>query len=316
MKLANLATALFLATPTACGAVVDPSEDGAPTSGGPEVPEPPADGHLPPAAPPALLIEAPRAATTPGSLFAMTFEVGAPIENLVSPLATARYDVVEQKLVAISDREIPLVVELAPPTGSYTRVLVSDAIKNGGPRVEYVLCESNNVATFDPRCETATPAPREAPSTGLLTAAQWTLTLVDDVTGVPLPGCISTRANQLGCVLPARAGASYRILASASGFADLWDGSAGFGAFAISGAGFVGAHAAQSDWQCSDWYNSGSAFYCRVTNEYVRFTAIDRARLDFDPITVRITANAGSTAMATPALIWDAGNDDVPGPNF
>jgi len=314
MKLTNLTTALLLVT-TACGAVVDPSEDPAPTPGGPTLEEPPVDGHQPPTVPPPLLIEAPRAATTPGSLFAMTFEAGSPIENLVSPLTTARYDVVEQKIVTISDQEVQLVVELAPPTGSYSRKLVTDAIRNGGTYGDRVLCESNNIATYDPRCESAAPVARELPSSGPLTAAQWRLTVVDDVTGTPIAGCVASGANQLTCVLPGRAAASYRILASAAGFADLWDGSASFGSFVIDGTAFVGAPP-QSEWQCWDFPTVGSAVYCGARWEFLRFTALDRARLDFDPITVRITANGSTAAMATPALIWDAGNDDVPGATY
>ena len=315
MKLTNLTTALFLVT-TACGAVVAPSEDPAPTPGVPASEEPPIAGEEPPTAPLPLRIEAPHAATTPGSLFAMTFEAGSRIEDVIAPQERARIDVVEQTIVTVSDQEVQLVVELAPPTGSYSRTLVSDALRNGGTYADRVLCEFDDIWQDDPRCESAAPAARELPSNGPITAAQWKLTVVDDVTGTSISGCVASGPNQLSCVLPARATATYRIVASAYGFANLWDGSAGFGSYAMAGTGFVGAHAPQSEWQCWDFPTAGLAVYCGARYEFIRFTALDRARLDFDPITVRITANGSTAAMATPALIWDAGNDDVPGATY
>ena len=316
MNLTNLTTALFLVT-TACGVVVEPSEDTAPTPAGPALEEPPVgifDDEAAPAESP-LLIEAPRAAATSGSLFKMTFDNGAPIIDIISATEIRRIDIVEQKIVTVTDKEVQLVLELAPPTGSFTRTLVTDATRNGGTYTDQVLCEYNGYATFDARCETTSPAAREMPSTGTLTAAQWKLTVIDD-NGVPLSSCVSPGANKLSCVLPGKASASYRIIASAHGFADLWDGSANFGPFVRDGVPFFGSFAAQSDWQCWDWRVSGSSMWCAARYEFVRFTAIDRARLDFDPITVRITANGSATAMATPALSWDPGNDDVPGSTY
>jgi hypothetical protein len=316
MNLTNLTTALFLVT-TACGVVVEPSDDPAPTPGGPTFDEPPTDrGEDEPAPPSPLTIEAPRAAATPGSLFSMTFDSGARITEIVESTERTRIDVVEQKITTVSTEEVELVVELALPTGNYMRTLVSDTVRNGVPYTDHVLCESNGYATYDSRCETADPVAREMPSTGALTASQWKLSVVDDATGTPVWTCTNPGPNKISCVLPARAGVSYRILASAHGFANLWDGSANFGSYALAGVPYFGAPAPQSDWQCWDWRVSGSSMWCAARYEFVRFTAIDRARLDFDPITVRITANGSATAMATPALTWDPGNDDVPGSTY
>lgn len=318
MKLTNLTTALFILSTTACGAVVAPDDPTGDLAGNPEgaFDEPPVDGdagEAPMVTPPALVIEAPRAASTPGSLFAMTFDSGAPIEDVVAQEARGRIDVVEQTITTVRDEEIHLVVELAPPTGTYSRTLVSDVMTNNAPHTDYVLCEQHNVETFDPRCESTRPAPREQPTTGAITTSKWNVTVLDEVTGIPLGSCIGSGVNKVTCSLPARAAARYRIIASAHGFANLWDGSSGFGPFTIGGVGFVGGYSALSEWQCWDWASTPNAFYCANRYEFTRFTAIDRARLDFDPITIRITANGSTLAMATPALIWDAGNDDVPG---
>jgi hypothetical protein len=320
MKLTNLTTALFFLATTACGAVVDPTDDAEPSPGEHALEEPPVNGDLDEPTPPAslpFLIEAPRAATSSDSLFTMTFD-NAPIDEVVQSAGRRRIDVVEQKIVTINASEIQLTIELAPPTGSYMRTLVSDTLRNGGTYTDQVLCESNNIATYDPRCETAAPVAREMPSTGPITAASWTLTVFDEVTGFVVTSCISPAANKLTCVLPPRASAGYRIIASADGFADLWDANASpaFGPYAAAGQSFFGGWAPQPDWQCWDWRVSGSSMWCAARYEFVRFTAIDRARLDFDPITLRLSADGGTVAMATPALSWDPGNDDVPGPNY
>ncbi len=322
MKLTNLAASLFLLSTTACGAVVDPSDD--PTTdptfpGGPVLEEPPVNGDVeepPMVTPAALMIEAPRAATTPGSLFAMTFASGAPIENLVVQEQRGRIDVVEQTFTTVRAEEIQLAVELAAPTGTYSRTLVSDVLKNNVPFGDRVLCESFSVATYDPRCESALPSSREMPGTGAISTSKWNVTVLDSVTGIALGTCTGAGVNKVTCVLPARAGASYQIIASAHGFANLWDGSPSLGPYTVGTTNFVGAYATQSEWQCWDFPTSGNSVYCGGRYEFIRFTAIDRARLDFDPITIRITAHGSTTAMATPALIWDAGNDDVPGSTY
>lgn len=314
MNLTNLTTVLFLAT-TACGAVVADSDDPAPSPGGPTFDEPAVDLGDEPTVPSPLLIDAPLAATTPGSLFAMTFAAQSPIVDVIVPEQRTRIDVLEQKFVTATDEEIHLVLELARPTGTFSRVLVSDALQNGGTYTDRVLCGTGQIATFDPRCEPGEPVKREMPITGPITTSQWKLTLIEDSTRQPVGSCIST-PNKLSCALPARAGVSYRIMVSAYGFADLWDGSAGFGPYVLGNVPFAGAYASQAEWKCTSFAIVGSSTYCAGRHELVRFTAIDRARLDFDPITVRITANGSVASMPSPALTWDPGNDDVPGSTY
>ncbi len=315
MKLTNLTTALLLVT-SACGVVVEPSGDPAPSSVGLTGDEPPTDrGDGEPVGPPPLTVSAPRAATTPGSLFAMTFAADSPIVDVIVPEARGRIDVLEQTIVATTDDEIHLVLELARPTGTYWRVLVSDALPTGLTYTDRVLCAANNILTYDPRCEPSAPASSEHARSGSITTAQWRLTLIDDSTHRPVGSCISG-PNRLSCALPAKAGASYQITVSAYGFADLWDGTAGVGASTHGGVPFAGAFANMTEWRCTNFATSGSYQYCGTRNEFVRFTALDRARLDFDPITVKITANGTVTAMPSPALSWDPGNDDVPGPTY
>lgn len=308
---------LLLLTTAACGQVVDSTDPAGPADDQVALDEaPPLDpGEPPTTAKPIIATEAPRAATTQHSLFAMSFAQNSPLSHLVSPVEGTRIDIVEQKVVALTDEAIELVVELAPPTGRYDRVIVSDVIRrgNGEGIVEYVLCQSNGWATFDPKCNTTEPTSRETAGSGALTASQWRIRVVDDETGAQVGDC-STSGTSLTCQLPGRAGASYRVVTSAWGFEDLWDGTA-IAETGFMGHYFTGAVLATPEHLCWDWWtnSAGTADYCRVRYDYDRFTSLDRARLELDPIAITVTANGVASTQASPALTWDGGNEDLPG---
>lgn len=308
-----LASALLSISLIGCGTVVGP--DGAePTELEVAYPDEPAIDGRPPALPAPLLLEAPRAATTTRSLFGMTFAANAQISDVLRTSEVAHVDVVEQRIVTTTDDEVELLIELAPPTGTFSRVIVSDVVRLG-IQTNDVLCESNNIATFDPRCDQTAPATRVLPGDGAITAAQWKLWVLDESTSAPVGSCEPAGADRVACVLPGRAVAGYRIMASANGFADLWDGSPGLGQQIQGGVPFTGAFAVQRDYLCWDWVVTANAFYCSAHYEYLRFNAVDRAMLELDPVTLRVTVNGRTTEMASPALAWDAGDDDVPGAN-
>ena len=310
-------TALASLLLAACGSVVEPdgadpidpavastdelAVDGRADQPGPATP-----------APSPILVEAPRPATTERSLFTMSFATNAPIIDVVRAEARARVDVLEQRIVTRTDDEVQLAITLPTPTGTYARTIVSD-VGERSTSTEHVLCEMNGFATFDPRCETAKPTSRALPATGPIVASQWHLWVLDEATGTELTGCDRPGPGQLTCVLPGRALAGYRIIASAHGFADLWDGTPNLGQFVYLGRPFTGAFLPQRAYECWDWRVSGGSMWCTVRHEYVRFQGLDQARLDFDPITVELTADHSVTTMASPAMVWDAGDADLPG---
>ncbi len=111
-------------------------------------------------------------------------------------------------------------IELDLPTGTYERTIGSDTIRIA-TRTDHVLCASGNIETFDPRCETAAPLPREIPSIGAIAPATWTLRVIDE-TGQLVTGCTSPGARRIQCVLPGKAAARYQVVASAASIADVW----------------------------------------------------------------------------------------------
>jgi hypothetical protein len=301
---------------TACGAVTD---DPQPT--GTPVASPIDHGELDygvdidhtsaPASP--LVIDAPRAATTARSLFQISLGDHARIVSLVGGGAEPLIDVVEQRVVTKDAEPVALDISIAPPTGTFSRVISSDAIRDVYGVTDHVLCENGNIATYDPKCETVTPTPASTPTNGAITAARWRLWVMDEQTGAAVDGC-SAIGTQLSCTLPGRAAASYRVVASVDGVGELWGGTGAAAVGAIAGEAFTGATAPQ--YQCWDWMVSGSALYCQVYWKFTRYTAIDRATIDLDPIHIELTAGGITSAADSPALTWDGGDDDLPGATY
>lgn len=302
---------------TACGAVASepPASDDAETGAtdntidfddvgvDPSMPETTAPG-----AP--LIIDAPRAATTARSLFLTSVRDHGKVVSLVGSGAEPQVDVLEQRIVTTGAEPVELALEIAPPAGTFARVIASDVIGAQYPTVERVLCENGSIATFDPKCETATPTPDSTYSEGTITASRWRLWVMDEETGVPVEGC-STIGTQLACTLPGRAVASYRIVASVDGVSQLWGGPIAAAVRTLAGTEFTGA--TQMQYQCWDWETSGTALYCRTRWDYTRYTAIDLARLSLEPLQVTITADGFASTHESPALDWDGGDDDLPG---
>lgn len=272
----------------------------------------PADRALPiPESP--LLVDAPAAATTAASLFGMSVRDHARMVSLIDATATPSTDILEQKVVTKTDAPVELVVELSAPRGTYARVISSSTIRNQYPTAERVLCATGQIATFDPRCERATPAPHTTPSAGPIAASRWRVWVMDAQTGAAVTGC-EVLGTRLACTLPGRAVAGYRIMASANGFIELWGLPSNPSVRSLDGREFAGA--TDREHMCWDMAPVGSNTYCLTRYDYTRYTAIDRAVLELEPISVTITANGITATQDSPALAWDSGDDDLPGAEY
>ncbi|HVK85320.1 MAG TPA: hypothetical protein VM513_14480 [Kofleriaceae bacterium] len=310
---------LPLALLTACGAVAsDPSSDdlGAPDRDTldfedvgvePTLPEPPAPGSP-------LIIDAPRAATTARSLFLSSVHDHDKVVSLVGGGAEPAVDVLEQRIVTTGAEPVTLELSIAPPSGTFSRVIASDAIQATYPVVERVLCETGSIATFDPKCDRKTPQPASTSMSGAITAARWRLWVMDEATGASVEGC-SAIGTQLACTLPGRAVATYRIVASVDSVAQLWgNATTAAGVRALAGKEFTGA--TEPQYQCWDWEVSGTSLYCRTRYDFTRYTAIDHASIELDPLRVTITAGGVESTHESAALAWDGGDDDLPGAQY
>lgn len=307
---------LLLLTTAACGQVVGPDDPAGtpdPTSADAGVEDAPAedapDDSAPPPTPSPLVVEAPAAATTPDSLFMMSFAADSMISSLVAPDERDRIDVLQQRFVTRTDQPIELVVEVMPPTGTYARTIVSDTIQGGLWIEEYVPC---HVGSTDPRCSTTVPSAHVLPASGAIMASRWRLRVVDAETGAAIAGCVDSVPGRVTCQLPAREGASYRVVASAWGFEELWNGTA-IEELRFGSTSYNGSFMPEPEYRCFETMWMSGVNYCTKRYHYGRFNALDKARLDLDPIATTVTANGIATTLTSPALTWDAGDDDLPG---
>lgn len=322
-----LASLLFV---SACGNIVDPPSDPGddsiinPASDADrgDAPSPGEDAGVPepdaPPPPPELpfLTEAPQAATTAASLFSISF-ANAEVRNVVGETSPeARYDILEQRIVTKTAEPINVTVSIGQPTGVYARTIATDTTRNSpSPIGPTVTCATNGVFRFDlPECNTAPPPKSATPASGAITQARWKLALVHEATNTKVTGCIANTTYSITCALPAGAGTAYKVMLSADGFAQLWNGTAGLTDTVLDGKRFTGVIGAL-EFQCepSLYEAEGNYEYCYAHWVYNRFTGIDAAALSFDPMTITIAASGASEQFTTPTMTWDAGNDDLPG---
>jgi hypothetical protein len=298
---ASFVTALFA---TGCGAMIvddaDPTGDLDPIGIDP-TPESP------------LLIDAPRAATTARSLFQLSLRDHASMVALVGVGGEPQVDVVEQRIVTKHAEPVALDISMTPPSGTFSRIIASDAIREQYQVLDHVLCKNGNIATYDPKCETALPVPVATPTSGALTAARWRVWVMDEQTGAAVDGC-SAIGTQLSCTLPGRAVASYRIVGSVDSVAELWGGPGAAAVGSLAGNVFTGA--TQLQYQCWDWSVSGPLVYCEVYWRFTRYAAIKHASLELDPMHIELAADGIASSGDSPALGWDGGIDDLPGTTY
>lgn len=304
---------LLLLTTAACGQVVDDADPAGPADDQVALDEaPPLDQGEPPtiAQPtPVISTEAPRAAGTQYSLFSMSLAANSPISSLVSPVENERIDVVQQRFTTTSSDPIDLVVEVAPVTGTYYRAIVSGTSQQGAWIEEYVPCPT---PMADPRCRLTAPTRVDVEESGVVTSSKWRVRVFDAETGDLVTSCTDSSANQLACQLPGREGASYRIVASAWGFEELWNGN-DVDEHSYGSQSFTGTWLPQLEHQCFETAYLNGALYCFRRYQYFRFQALDQVRLDLDPVAITIRANGVTSTEMSPGLIWDGGNDAVLG---
>ncbi len=311
MKHSAVVLTVVLAVP-ACGAITDvaapPPSAELPPAG---VDDLSADPGSPPGPPPDLWIEAPTAATTSSSLFALDASDPTDPTALADLIAGPRsFDVVHQVFVTRSAGPLELVVRIAPPRALAAREHASEAVLEA-TETDHVLCEYQDIATFDERCEDAPPVASIETSSGPVSASRWSVRLVAESGAVP--HCAADGPLDLRCELPPGAGARYRIVVAVTGVTELWGRSERVQATQLAGVRFTGAIAGP-EYQCWDWATRPSALYCAVRYRFRRAVAMSRAALDIAPIATQILQGGGVVDTSGPPLRWDTGAAPLPTP--
>lgn len=279
------------------------------------------------AMPAPLAFEPPVAADTPRSLFGITLANDEPLAPLLSTnpnTPPGPIDVVEQQFVQHTAEPVELRIQMSDLKGTFARTVVDD----------YVEIDTYGITACSvspAKCnETPVPDPPNFAASGALTTGAWRLRVLG-----PNGNAVCTGAAPLSCAIPGRAEGEgprpYRIVASAFAVTDLWSGGGAAMDVTMLGLWFVGHRTGATIVRCdlvADREVQGQLIpFCTGGKEYERVIALDRARLDLDPISMtfatahpeggsfeKVTYLPNGT-LTTPPLAWDGGDDDLPGPN-
>jgi hypothetical protein len=171
--------------------------------------------------------------------------------------------------------------------------------------------------------------PVDSPVTGTLSSGAWVVSLTDDA-GVAI-ACETTPGMTARCSIPPR-GASpvtYRVTAAVRELTQLQPFfGATYGEFTSLGLTFTGkAPTTFSRCKFFGYYHGpySTTKKCTVRRDYVYIEALDQASATFGALGLRAKSSPSSTiapttppstpaSIALPAIAWNAGNDDLPGP--
>lgn len=253
-----------------------------------------------------------RAATSPQRLSLLTFENQAHVsEAIFETGAEPAFDIVEQRLVATGTAEVRLHITLDPPHGSFNRTLVTAPFL-GSEEPSDFDCEG------DVRCTTTAPLPESVPASGALTAGRYRIWLLDEESGAPVV-CDHPTPNEAACTIVGVIGHTYRVVVSADGFRDLWDWSTSSFGDRVNAVGGPYTGAPRVDLFrsiCTERQGFGTSTVCRHVQNFIAVHAIDTARIELAPMTIGLAVGTQISSSTGPAVVWDLGNDDVPGPDF
>jgi len=266
---------------------------------------------------------APAAGTD--SLFVMNLLADSPISTLL-PNVWGGYvspRLAVQRIVQYSAE--PVVVEAAttqPATGTFSKSVVSGYVMTG--TAYGTICGSTTCVDNTPALATAID------SSGSLTNMSRSTYVIDEVTGNVMPPFTASHI-----VIPGR-GASeaphaYTLVVTTNGIPELSPSSApAFAEYSLLGLAYTGTAPGATVNVCNGWFEKctqyGCFTQCSGVTKYTPITALDKARIDLMPFAIdfRTAARDGLTAVApphipsdvfvVPAMSWDAGDDDLPGP--
>ncbi|MBA3818587.1 MAG: hypothetical protein H0X17_06815 [Deltaproteobacteria bacterium] len=284
--------------------------------------------HHPLAAP--LAVEAAHA--DPGGLVAMTLLAGSPISQLLS--AVRDVPVFSQRFVQHTAEPVHAVIDLAQPTATYVKRIVDDFVVTASSSAAYPCSDPAEPVT-DPRCDDSPIGdPADATGSGALASGRWTVAVLDELTGSAVDSC-TIAGLVVTCAIPPRSAAqpprAYRTVLSVRDLRDLAPAASGpFGEHVVGGLGYTGV-APRPTSRCNllkarVLADGSLRYFCAIHTDYTRIVALDHARVAFAPVAFRFQsaptpalppatlAHVPPDFAVTAPITWDAGDDDLPGP--
>lgn len=265
-----------------------------------------------------LQIDAFGPAVGSGSLLAMNLPANSPISWLLWERGWSQLAV--QRIVQYTTE--PIVIEMKipdPATGTFSKAVVSGYIEAGTGAG--TLCGSAGCADAAPAAATYSE------STGAISGLSRQLAVIDEAgSDVPI---FDSRV-----VIPGRAASepprAYSIVVYVSSIPELRPSNASyFAEMTLLGLTYTGTMGTTLN-VCNGYFEKCTQYgcyeMCSGVTKYTPIAALDKARIDLAPFTVdvRTSPRSGapavtpgyvpSSAFVVPAITWDAGDDDLPGP--
>jgi hypothetical protein len=276
-----------------------------------------------------LEVQQPRPEAT--GLAAMSFAAESAISDLLMPPREVR--VYGQRFVHHTAEPVVLSIDLAPPTGAYSKRVADDwiATRTGTTNT---LCNNDfdGFHSSEPICSDVAPVdPANVTTAGALASGTWSLQVIDETTNAPA-SCAITDLHAT-CQLPPRgvsaAARAYRIVIAVRDVRDLAPAPAGpFAEHVLTGLSFTGL-VLETTPRCTAFTvrvfpNGTTADFCKQFVEYTRFVALDTARIAFDAVPFALASAPSPQSPAAPLgylapshqaaapFTWDAGDDNLP----
>jgi hypothetical protein len=270
--------------------------------------------HHPLAAP----VEVQPAQPDPTGLAGMKLTTNSPISRLLDPAADTR--VFTQRFVHHTAEPVTITLDVTAPAATYARTAVEDYVVSSTGNAG-VLCarDSDDYQNSDPICTLPNemPVAQKSIRNGTLANATWSMQILDEATGAPAASC--TIANlHATCQLAPRettgAAQHYRIELAMRNAAELAPALTGPYAEHVIGAQDFTGKRLEVARRCAQFVQTTkfgvTIVSCSTFVEYTHIQALDTAQIMFGAMPITINGTSYNAA----AYLWDAGDDDLPGP--
>ncbi|MBV8757813.1 MAG: hypothetical protein JO257_11070, partial [Deltaproteobacteria bacterium] len=262
-------------------------------------------------------------ALTRGELFGWTLTANSPLSHVMK---AAGADVLTQDFTQYAAE--PVTIQISLPTFSipFTLAAVDDYYAAAPVDASYPCARSMA------NCDTTAPAdPADRSTSGTLSSSDWFVWIQDSAGTSTLCSAIGPSAT---CTVPARTATqsplAYHLrirMANAWGlqpFPEAAFDPSYYDEFSLGGLTYTGL-APVATTKCSQYVNNGDGTVtCTQTVTYSELKAADRITLQFPAIAESFKSAVNATAtlenvttaagLSLPAVTWDSGNDDLPGP--
>lgn len=270
-------------------------------------------------------IAAPLELTAPvaGELFTMTLAANAPISRVMGTLGVV---VSSSAITQQTGEPISVTIKAAAPTGTGSQTSAELWIATGLDNVQQGVCDTVNLGGQFVDCAPPDFTTIHATGSGPLSGFS-RLAIVDDATSSTL--CSSSQGPDLACTIPARTATEaphgYHLMLERASESSIDHPNETYGQSEVVIA--TKAYTAErlpNVSHCTHvhvYTNPHTGLptqACTVSTTYAHIIAVEMARIDFDAITMTISATTGAatpelvpylaaTALAFPARTWDAG---------